>query len=178
MPDPNNSEGREIVAPPLARAGDAISAEKWNRIRNAVFNPLRGVNGGKQFGNVAPIAKFAMLVIGNDNGNYIKCVFWDAGTQTVDDEIIAVSKPYLLQQATLDGVTDDNGIKYTFTGIDALTSLDTGSYVSEDWTINFPYIIGEIITAESNIIGGIDNLYDLDYQDSNQAGRSWAKVPT
>jgi hypothetical protein len=89
-----------------------------------------------------------------------------------------VSKPYLLQQSTLDGVTDDEGIRYTFTGIDALTALDTGSSVSEDWVVNFPYRVGYLIYAIGNVIGGIDNETEVEYIDLNLDGRAWAKVLT
>ncbi len=177
MPDATNSEARKDVIP-LVQAGDPVSARKWNQIARAIRDPLIGVNGGVQATNFSPLAIFQCIVIANDNGNYLTCAFWDSLIQQASNEIFAVSKPYILQQATLDGVTDTDGVKYTFTGIDALTALDTGSSVSEDWVINFPYLIGEIIYVFGNVNGGIDNDFSLDYIDSNNAGRSWAKVST
>ncbi len=179
MPDSSNSEGREIIAPPIAKVGDILSAAQWNKMRAAIFNPLRGVNGGKQVEyDTVPLAIYQALIVANDNGNYLKCVFWNSIAKIAGNDLFAVAKPYLFQQSTLDGTTDANGIKYTFTSIDHLTALDTGSAISEDWRLNFPYTVGEIIYIFGNVNGGIDNEFPCDYIDSNNAGRMWGKVPT
>jgi len=177
MPDSSNSEARKDIIP-LVQVGQPISAQKWNQLSRAISDPLKGVNGGAQTTNGSPLAIYQCIIIANDNGNYLTCVFWDSFNQEAGNDLFAVSKPYIMQQATLDGITDSNGIKYTFTGIDALTALDTGSSVSEDWVINFPYTIGEVIYVFGNVNGGIDNDFSVDYIDSNNAGRAWAKVPT
>lgn len=175
MPEGRNSEAR-AVSLPLFSPNERATADDLNRLARGIRAPLRGVNAPRQALGLLSGGKVDVIqciITANTNGNYITVQKWDGSN--LGEELL-VSKPYLIQQATLDGTTDLNGVSYTFTGIDALTALDMGSLVSEDWIVTLPYVIGSLIYAIGNIVGGIDNAENVDYIDLNIDARAWAKV--
>ena len=178
MPDARNTESRAISLPKFSPR-EPITADNLQTLSRAIRANSRGVNSHRR---VLPDlgwanATYQFIITANDNANYLTCQLWDSEKGEADGVDVRVSKPYLNQAATLNGYTDANGVSYTFTGIDALTALDTGSSVSEDWVITLPYVVGDLIYAVGNVRGGIDNAEDdVDFIDLNIDGRAWAVV--
>ncbi len=175
MADEVNNEAL-AKPPPRFSAGEPVSASKMNKMRESIVACAnRAVNPPRQLAfRAIPQIIFQMIIIGEyEDGDALVCNTWDGENQ--GDEEIAVAKPYLLQQSTLDGY-DDGTYTYAFTDIDELTVTKTEDESTEDWKVTMDYNDGDIIYAAANVIGGIDCPTEVQYIDLNIDGRAWAKV--
>lgn len=112
----------------------------------------------------------------NADGEHIDCYLWDEQAEEFGEDIIEVLKPSIFRPSTWEGqtisYTDYTTRTYSRTGVPPLygrksTWVDRGVTYTELQLITSPYGIGEEIR--------IEKLSEDTYEDTNRAGRHWAK---
>lgn len=176
MPNPDDIRRSEI---PTFEPHTRPNSRDFNMLGDAIRRNTAGLNSIRQSSPlIAQTLPIQLIITNNADGDFITCATWDGSNQGTED--ILVAKPYLLQQSTLDGQTDTNGIAYVFTGIDALTATQSSTSTVENWEVTMDYNVGDLIYAIGNIEGGIDDAdsdgNQLQWIDLNIDGRGWAKV--
>jgi hypothetical protein len=164
---------------PLVHKGEEITATKWNVLANALNKPFSGVQLPQQVkpDASAKTVQVQQMKVASIAGDYITCYTFD-GVVTGTDEI-TVAKPWMLRRTPFDGETR-NGITYTYS--DDVTRDASDDDGTETQVIVPSYVVGDLIYAERNIIGGTsleitmpDNTKrQVAWMDTNRDARAWS----
>ncbi len=162
-------------------AGEPITAEKLNRVVRAFNNGTTGINPPKQISGAASNGtqtkvEVQQLQIETIYGDYLICNPYDGVTADLNSHI-AVARPGLLSTSQ----TSRNGLTFVYSDDQSRIATKTSDSSTESQVVVPSYVVGDIIFAVRNIIGGTSTLYGLDsdpveWQDTNVDARAWAKV--
>ncbi len=157
----------------LWRQGEALTAKKLSQPVDAINRIQKGIPLPKQIvTREFPKAACKQFKIKSIQGDYITCNSWDGTTLGTEDVLIA--KPYLLRKTPFHNLTR-NSVSYVYSTDVKRTA--TKSPDTETQVIVPEYVVGDIILALSNIIGGtsITSPQIIIWNEVNESGRAWAK---
>ncbi len=177
------------------RRGDAVTADRLNRLQDAVVSVLyagKGIGVRKSGKNVvlentAAIPHYdptpAFFEVNESTGDYIQCHPYDpisgaASTGTTVD----VAKPYMLRKTPFDGetITYEDGavIEYTYTTY-RQRSAESSGIGTETQIMTPDYYDGEVIRAvrgNTGVTASTTSTGDrIGWEDINTCGRFWAR---
>ena len=150
---------------PTFRPNEPTSSKQFGQMVHALKKPMQGASSPTpveyQYPNKSTTA-IGLYIILENQYDYLICSTWDGAS--IGKDSINIAKPFLLQNSLWDGsygpVSPGTEIKpniaYSSTGIDSLTVLDSDTGNTETWKVTQSYFVGALITAASNIEGGID----------------------
>jgi hypothetical protein len=152
--------------------GEPLDHRKLNEVVRALRSLLQGARPPTQVNPVAGVSipvfqQFTIASIGED---VLICNPFD-GTASDETSEIIIAKPPELRASR----EEWNDITYTYTNSQTRTA-DDGSE-TEDQVIVPEYVVGDVIYAVKNIVGGTGVVVTdpVEWLDLNVAGRAWAK---
>lgn len=162
------------------RADEPLSARKLTQTVKVVRRLVQGVQPPRQQRHPMPQTITARFRVHTVSEDYLVCHRIDrAGNVGSEDEYVA--KPWMNRQTPFDGQTR-NGITYTYSSVDRRTADDGAN--TEIQVLNPSYVADfDEIIARRNMQGGtgvsIDlgggRMLDVEWEDTNETGRAWAK---
>lgn len=139
------------------RAGEPLDHRQLNEPVDVLNSMTRGVAVPRQVtGQGRPsteagslVAKFKLAQSAADFPDHLVCRTWDGTTE--GETNVLVAKPWELRRTTFDGTTY-GGVGYTYSS--PVTRIGVIGDEEESQLIIPRYIVGDILVADKNVIGG------------------------